>query len=420
MSLTIKENNESSNLISKIIKLKGDLISDTSIKTNHISQKNSNTKVLISKDKLKSIINDTKKYFKNNKLVKHKTKIKFDKKSGNKLKSDETNIKERKKVFNVNDKHNLRKKGNINIITDNINNYNYNSEINNGNISKTQLADNETYDNNSFENNYSLFNKNNFHYFDTYNYKNYLTNDKSDEYNKNVYNLYISSSHLILNDIEKRCREYLLYYNCDSTQYNINVINNIISDQNKHIVSVFKNYLLWDDTSEYLKRYYYLNEIKFRLKPIASYYISYTYFSPVYFCNLEIIKILLKNVKRKNNYYKEIENFEDKMMDENDNSISSFFEERRENLDEDDTESNYNNMPEEKKGNFDFVPIIDSSDINKKSQVSSINKKSLSLSITMKNCDCIIDSNIKKTKKSFLKEKDNNNNNGNNDTIDYK
>lgn len=418
MSLTNKENNESTNLISKIIKIKGDLISDTSIKTNHISQKNSNTKLLISKDKLKSIINDTKKYFKNNKLVKHKTKITFMKKNANKIKSDETNKKENKKVLIVNDKNNIRKKGKINIITDNINNYNYNSEINNGNISKTQLADNETYDNNSFENNFSPFNKNKFQYFDTYNFKNYLTNEKSDEYNKNVYNLYISNSHLILNDIEKRCREYLLYYNCDITHYNIKIINDIISDQNKHIVSEFKNYLLWDDTSEYLKRYYYFNEIKFRLKPIASYYISYTYFSPVYFCNLEIIKILLKNVKRKNNYYKEIENFEDKIMDDNDNnSISSFFEERRENLDEDDSESNFNNMHEQKKGNFDFVPIIDSSDINKKSQVSSINKKSLSLSITLKNCECIIDSNVNKTKKSLLKEK--NNNKDHNDTNDY-
>ena len=418
MSLTNKENNESTNLISKIIKIKGDLISDTSIKTNHISQKNSNTKLLISKDKLKSIINDTKKYFKNNKLVKHKTKITFMKKNANKIKSDETNKKENKKVLIVNDKNNIRKKGKINIITDNINNYNYNSEINNGNISKTQLADNETYDNNSFENNFSPFNKNKFQYFDTYNFKNYLTNEKSDEYNKNVYNLYISNSHLILNDIEKRCREYLLYYNCDTTHYNIKIINDIISDQNKHIVSEFKNYLLWDDTSEYLKRYYYFNEIKFRLKPIASYYISYTYFSPVYFCNLEIIKILLKNVKRKNNYYKEIENFEDKIMDDNDNnSISSFFEERRENLDEDDSESNFNNMHEQKKGNFDFVPIIDSSVINKKSQVSSINKKSLSLSITLKNCECIIDSNVNKTKKSLLKEKDNNKDH--NDTNDY-
>ena len=418
MSLTNKENNESTNLISKIIKIKGDLISDTSIKTNHISQKNSNTKLLISKDKLKSIINDTKKYFKNNKLVKHKTKITFMKKNANKIKSDETNKKENKKVLIVNDKNNIRKKGKINIITDNINNYNYNSEINNGNISKTQLADNETYDNNSFENNFSPFNKNKFQYFDTYNFKNYLTNEKSDEYNKNIYNLYISNSHLILNDIEKRCREYLLYYNCDITHYNIKIINDIISDQNKHIVSEFKNYLLWDDTSEYLKRYYYFNEIKFRLKPIASYYISYTYFSPVYFCNLEIIKILLKNVKRKNNYYKEIENFEDKIMDDNDNnSISSFFEERRENLDEDDSESNFNNMHEQKKGNFDFVPIIDSSDINKKSQVSSINKKSLSLSITLKNCECIIDSNVNKTKKSLLKEKDNNKDH--NDTNDY-
>ena len=101
-------------------------------------------------------------------------------------------------------------------------------------------------------------------------------------------------------------------------------------------------------------------------------------------------------------------------MDENDNennSISSFFEERRENLEEeDDTESNFSNEHEKKKNNFDFVPIIDSSDINKKSQVSSINKKSLSLSITLKNCECIIDSNTKKTKKTLLKEKDIQNN----------
>lgn len=407
MSLTNKENNESTNLISKIIKIKGELISDTSIKTNHISQKSSNTKLLISKDKLKSLINDSKKYFKNNKLIKHKTKITLMKKSSNKLKSEETNKKGQKKVLNVNDKNNKRKKGNINIITDNINNYNYNSEIYNGNISKTQLADNETYDNNSSENNFSHFNKNKFQYFDTYNFKNYLTNEKSDD-NKNIYNLNISASHLILHDIEKRCKEYLFIYNSDIAQYNVKVINDIISDQNKHIVSVFKNYLLWDDSSEYLKRYYYLNEIKFRLKPIASYYISYTYFSPVYYCNLEIIKILLKNVKRKNNYYKEIENFEDKIVDENENnSISSFFEERRENLDEDDTESNFNDVHEKKKDNFDFVPIIDSSDINKKSQVSSINKKSLSLSITLKNCECVIDSNTKKTKKNLLKEKDN-------------
>lgn len=413
MSLTNKDNNESTNLISKIIKIKGELASDTSIKTNHISQKSSNTKLLISKDKLKSLINDTKKYFKNNKLVKHKTKITLMKKSSNKLKSEETNKKGQNKVLNVNDKNNKRKKGNINIITDNINNYKFNSEINNGSISKTQLADNETYDNNSFENNINHLNKNKFQYFDTYNFKNYLTNEKSDD-NKNIYNLHISASHLILHDIEKKCKEYLLYYNCDITQYNIKVINDIISDQNKHIVSEFKNYLLWDDSSEYLKRYYYINEIKFRLKPIASYYISYTYFSPVYYCNLEIIKILLKNVKRKNNYYKEIENFEDKILDENDNdnnSISSFFEERRENLEEeDDTESNFSNEHEKKKKNFDFVPIIDSSDINKKSQVSSINKKSLSLSITLKNCECIIDSNTKRTKKTLLKEKDIENN----------
>ena len=41
-------------------------------------------------------------------------------------------------------------------------------------------------------------------------------------------------------------------YNTTITKYNVYITNAIIFDQRNHIVTVFKNYLLWDETSEFL------------------------------------------------------------------------------------------------------------------------------------------------------------------------
>lgn len=38
--------------------------------------------------------------------------------------------------------------------------------------------------------------------------------------------------------------------------YNVKIINDIIYNEQTHIVSVFKDYLIFDDISEFLKRYY--------------------------------------------------------------------------------------------------------------------------------------------------------------------
>lgn len=38
--------------------------------------------------------------------------------------------------------------------------------------------------------------------------------------------------------------------------YNVKIINDIIYNENAHIVSVFKDYLIFDDVSEFLKRFY--------------------------------------------------------------------------------------------------------------------------------------------------------------------
>lgn len=38
--------------------------------------------------------------------------------------------------------------------------------------------------------------------------------------------------------------------------YNVKIINDIIYNENTHVVSAFKDYLIYDDVSEFLKRFY--------------------------------------------------------------------------------------------------------------------------------------------------------------------
>ena len=49
-------------------------------------------------------------------------------------------------------------------------------------------------------------------------------------------------------------RNRLGIYNCSNKDYNNYVINDIIYDEPKRLVSVFKEFLLWDECSDFLRR----------------------------------------------------------------------------------------------------------------------------------------------------------------------
>ena len=115
----------------------------------------------------------------------------------------------------------------------------------------------------------------------------------------------------ILLKFKKKMISNLKKYNVNEDMYNKKIINDIIYDENKHIVSEFKNYLLWDENSDFLKRFYYLHESINRLPKINYYYETYTLFPPVYFCLDDLVKIMIKNVKRKKKYLEMIEEMED-------------------------------------------------------------------------------------------------------------
>ena len=74
---------------------------------------------------------------------------------------------------------------------------------------------------------------------------------------------------------------------------------------------------MWDERSDFLKRFYYKYESKNRLPKINHYYEKYTLFPPVYFNLDDVVKIMLKNVKRKKKYLEMIEENEDNMYNNN-------------------------------------------------------------------------------------------------------
>ena len=101
-------------------------------------------------------------------------------------------------------------------------------------------------------------------------------------------------------------------YNKLSNQINKEIIHNIVFDEKKRIVSIFKDYLLWDETSEFLKRFYKLKESSSRIPNICEYYENYTLYAPIYYSNeYEITKTMVKYTKRKKKYLEYIEEHED-------------------------------------------------------------------------------------------------------------
>jgi hypothetical protein len=80
--------------------------------------------------------------------------------------------------------------------------------------------------------------------------------------------------------------------------YDLKVVNDIIFNENTHTVSVFKDYLIIDDVSEFLKRYYVDSDSEKRLPSIFEFYEEYAKVFPNY-STLAECKYMFRNIKRK-------------------------------------------------------------------------------------------------------------------------
>ncbi len=63
-------------------------------------------------------------------------------------------------------------------------------------------------------------------------------------------------------DLRKRSREKMIQtHNTNINQYNTIILNNIIYNEKSRIVAIFKEFLIHDDISEFLKRLILLIQI---------------------------------------------------------------------------------------------------------------------------------------------------------------
>jgi len=80
--------------------------------------------------------------------------------------------------------------------------------------------------------------------------------------------------------------------------FNIKVVNDIMYNERVEVVSVFKDYLIFDDPTECLKRPYTYPESIIRLSKIYEFYGSYSKVFPNYI-NIPEKKFMFKNLERK-------------------------------------------------------------------------------------------------------------------------
>lgn len=100
------------------------------------------------------------------------------------------------------------------------------------------------------------------------------------------------------------------------TQINSNVISNIIYNEKLHIVSEFKEWLIYDDQNEFLKRFYNNKESVGKLTNLFEFYEANSKIFPNY-CILPESKYLFKNIKKKQ---KMLDNIEGNGKEQNNSS----------------------------------------------------------------------------------------------------
>lgn len=165
---------------------------------------------------------------------------------------------------------------------------------------------------------YSPFIKPNYIYNHQKQIANKQSNQNSSTKSKDKYSLITTSFQSIKHSRFIIIISNLTKYNSNNEIYNKKVINNLIFEEQKQIVSRLRNILIWTQTSEFLKRFYTIDESKGRLPQISNYYETYTLLSPVYFgFNDSVLTIMIKYVKRKKKYLEIIEENENKLLSQN-------------------------------------------------------------------------------------------------------
>ena len=114
------------------------------------------------------------------------------------------------------------------------------------------------------------------------------------------------------NNLENRARHKLVKrYNKPLSYHDKKMINDILYNEKTHYVEGFKEYLIYEDYNEFLKRFYKSKELNIKLPKILFFYEKYSKIYPNYTVIPES-KYMYKNIKRKQKMIDQMQNNKNK------------------------------------------------------------------------------------------------------------
>ena len=131
------------------------------------------------------------------------------------------------------------------------------------------------------------------------------------------------------NYLVKYVHQYFLsFYKNDEKDYNIRMIEDILDNEETHLVAEFKDFLVMGDMNEFLQKYYKVSDSKRCLPKICDYYLKASQIFPNYFC-IEENKYIYKNIRKKqkliDNQQEQEENQKKNKKCNHSESIDEFF-----------------------------------------------------------------------------------------------
>ena len=131
------------------------------------------------------------------------------------------------------------------------------------------------------------------------------------------------------------------------------IMYNLMFNKNTHLVTVFKDYMIWDYVDEFLKRFYYKYETTERLPKFASFYKNYLdFFCQPAFCDFFYNDLIQKNREKKAELFYN-ENFHAKKGKDTQEDEGLF-----EDSEESEEEDEYSNISNSKKNKTIFNETI--------------------------------------------------------------
>ena len=129
-----------------------------------------------------------------------------------------------------------------------------------------------------------------------------------DESNQYTINNNTNSNYKYIISLEDRARNKLIKrYNKPLSYHDVKIINDILYNEKTHYVEAFKEYLIYEDYNEFLKRFYTSYEISKKLPKILIFYEKY---SKIY-ANYTVIpesKYMYKNIRKKQKMIDQMQN----------------------------------------------------------------------------------------------------------------